>query len=221
MPEDDSDTSAGSPAARRLAALRSGLGSDPAAALGLAHTTTLAFPTMARAPDEQGGAARLVALAEPYYRSSLAGIGALPLRSAWSIATARGVYREIGRRVQALGPAAWDTRVATSRADKLRFIARGGALALLSRTWLPRLPATDTDPVVVPEAERAWVERAADRVARQVRRAGYPVVGDLADLAPRFASSAAVTGAELDHWVLDLAVRMLVEGGSNGKGEGR
>ncbi|AVP58389.1 phytoene/squalene synthase family protein [Pulveribacter suum] len=86
-------------------------------------------------------AARLVALAEPYYRSSLTGIGALPLRSAWSIATARGVYREIGRRVDALGPAAWDTRVATTRADKLLLIARGGALALLSRTWLPRTSA--------------------------------------------------------------------------------
>ncbi len=86
-------------------------------------------------------ASRLVALAEPYYRSSLAGIGALPLRSAWSIATARGVYREIGRRVEALGPAAWDQRVATTRADKMVLIARGGALALLSRTWLPRASA--------------------------------------------------------------------------------
>ncbi|SDM11751.1 phytoene synthase [Oryzisolibacter propanilivorax] len=103
---------------------------DPQALLLPRHRAALA-----------GVAARLVALAEPYYRSSLAGIGALPLRSAWSIATARGVYREIGRRVQALGPAAWDTRVATSRADKLRFIARGGALALLSRTWLPPVSA--------------------------------------------------------------------------------
>ena len=83
-------------------------------------------------------AARLVAFAEPYYRSSLAGIGALTLRSAWSIATARGVYRHIGHRVDALGAAAWDARVATSRLDKLRFIAQGGAVALLSHAWLPR-----------------------------------------------------------------------------------
>ncbi|MDB5732781.1 MAG: phytoene synthase [Variovorax sp.] len=85
-----------------------------------------------------GVAARLVALAEPYYQSSFTGIGALPLRSAWSIATARGVYRHIGHRVDALGPAAWDARVSTSRWDKLRFVARGGVVALLSRTWPAR-----------------------------------------------------------------------------------
>ena len=33
-----------------------------AEALGLRHTLSLGFPTMGRAPDEQGGAARLVAL---------------------------------------------------------------------------------------------------------------------------------------------------------------
>ena len=35
---------------------------DKAAALGLQSTTTVSFPTMARAPDDKGGASRLVAL---------------------------------------------------------------------------------------------------------------------------------------------------------------
>jgi 15-cis-phytoene synthase len=75
-------------------------------------------------------AARLVDAADPYYRSAVAGIGALPLRSAWSIATARGVYRDIGRQVKAHGAHAWDSRIATSRLDKLWFVARGAAVAV-------------------------------------------------------------------------------------------
>ena len=75
-------------------------------------------------------AARLVDAADPYYRSAVAGIGALPLRSAWSIATARGVYRDIGRKVKAHGAHAWDRRISTSRLDKLWFVARGAAVAV-------------------------------------------------------------------------------------------
>ena len=75
-------------------------------------------------------AARLVDSADPYYSSAVAGIGALPLRSAWSIATARGVYRDIGRKVKAHGAHAWDRRIATSRMDKLWFLARGAAVAV-------------------------------------------------------------------------------------------
>lgn len=75
-------------------------------------------------------ASRLVDAADPYYRSAVAGIGALPLRSAWSIATARGVYRDIGRKVKAHGAHAWDSRISTSRLDKLWFVARGAAVAV-------------------------------------------------------------------------------------------
>jgi phytoene synthase len=78
-------------------------------------------------------AARLVDHAEPYYDSSLDGIRALPLRSAWAIATARNVYRQIGIEVKARGPHAWDERVGTSKATKLKLLAKGGAEALLSR----------------------------------------------------------------------------------------
>lgn len=82
-------------------------------------------------------AARLVATAEPYYDSAYGGLPALPARSAWSIATARTVYREIGRRVQAHGATAWDRRIATGRTDKLRLIALGGLHALASRRSRP------------------------------------------------------------------------------------
>ncbi len=78
-------------------------------------------------------AARLVEAAEPYYASAIAGIGALPLRSAWSVATARGVYRAIGRHVKARGGHAWDVRVATSGFEKIWLTARGGAVALAAR----------------------------------------------------------------------------------------
>jgi len=78
-------------------------------------------------------AARLVQEAEPYYRSANGGIHALPLRSAWAIATAHGVYRQIGIDVLARGVRAWDQRVSTSKATKLRLLASGGVKALASR----------------------------------------------------------------------------------------
>ena len=78
-------------------------------------------------------AARLVEHAEPYYDSALAGIAALPLRSAWAIATARHVYRQIGIEVRRRGPWAWDRRVSTSRAAKLALLAKGSLTALGSR----------------------------------------------------------------------------------------
>ena len=78
-------------------------------------------------------AARLVDHAEPYYQSASAGIAALPLRSAWAIATARNVYRAIGIEVKRRGERAWDTRAGTTRAQKLWLLAQGGAQALASR----------------------------------------------------------------------------------------
>ena len=83
-------------------------------------------------------AARLVDAADPYYRSALGGISVLPLRSAWSIATARGVYRDIGRKVKACGSHAWDSRISTSRLDKLWFLARGAAVAVATHSLVPQ-----------------------------------------------------------------------------------
>jgi 15-cis-phytoene synthase len=83
-------------------------------------------------------ASRVLDVADDYYDSAVHGIAALPLRSAWAIATARAVYRRIGRRVLARGARAWDTRTTTSRADKLRQIVFGGAGAMYSRFTQPR-----------------------------------------------------------------------------------
>ncbi|MEH3085484.1 MAG: phytoene/squalene synthase family protein [Xylophilus ampelinus] len=91
-----------------------------------------------------GLAARLVDLAEPYYASAAVGLAALPWRSAWSIATARGVYRQIGWQVRARGSRAWDARVSTSRAAKLRWVA-GGALAALASRQASGGPAPQRD----------------------------------------------------------------------------
>lgn len=82
-------------------------------------------------------AARLVDHAEPYYDSALDGIAALPLRSAWAIASARNVYRQIGIVVKRRGAHAWDERAGTSKATKLLLLAKGGLEALFSRARRP------------------------------------------------------------------------------------
>jgi 15-cis-phytoene synthase len=84
-------------------------------------------------PGVAGVASRLLDVADDYYDSAGHGIAALPLRSAWAIATARAVYRRIGRRVRARGARAWDTRTATTRSDKLRQVVLGGANAMYFR----------------------------------------------------------------------------------------
>jgi len=84
-----------------------------------------------------GVAARLVDHAEPYYDSALGGIAALPVRSAWAIASARNVYRQIGVVVKRRGTHAWDERAGTSKAAKLLLLAKGGCEALFSRLKRP------------------------------------------------------------------------------------
>ncbi|MHC8306267.1 phytoene/squalene synthase family protein [Pseudomonas sp. PB3P13] len=85
-------------------------------------------------------AQRLVALAEPFYVSAEAGMASLRGRSAWAVATAGGVYREIGVKVDAAGARAWDVRVSTSRLDKLRLISLGAwrAFTCRAKQWPPR-----------------------------------------------------------------------------------
>ena len=89
----------------------------------------------------------------------------------------------------------------------------------LMRTLQTRMPDSGVAPVVVPAAEHEWVATSAARMERRLTRAGYPVVGDLADLAPRAAADrpgpsrpagqAGVDGQQ----VLDLAIRMIVDPG--------
>ena len=75
----------------------------------------------------------LLVLAEEYYASARIGLRALPLRASLATAAARGVYREIGRRIQRQGPDALYSRMITPRPTKLRLAARGALLSLLSR----------------------------------------------------------------------------------------
>lgn len=113
-------------------------------------------------------AQRLVDRAEPFYASAEAGLTALPWRSAWAVATASGVYREIGVRVKQRGARAWDTRVSTSKLDKARLLIAGFCRAVMSRgrqwparpaqLWQRPLHAYSTAPhvtyAVAPEAGR-------------------------------------------------------------------
>lgn len=89
-------------------------------------------------------ARRLVVAAEPYYDSAREGLQRLPWRSAWAVATAHGVYREIGLRLLHGGPSLWDTRITVPQRRKLALLGLGAWQALASRlsaspeTPLPR-----------------------------------------------------------------------------------
>ncbi|GAB5375128.1 MAG: hypothetical protein AcusKO_15900 [Acuticoccus sp.] len=78
-------------------------------------------------------AARLVAAAEPYYRSARVGTDRLPPRTAWGIMAAQRIYRAIGTRRVAAGPPGLATRVGTSRAEKAALIAGAGFAAVSRR----------------------------------------------------------------------------------------
>ena len=66
-----------------------------------------------------GVTADLLGVAEIYYTSAQAGLPHLPFRSAWAVAAARRVYRDIGAMVRVRGARAWDDRVSTSKARKI------------------------------------------------------------------------------------------------------
>lgn len=77
-------------------------------------------------------ARRLVEAAEPYYASARWGLRDLPVRCAWAIAAARGVYRQIGLDVVRAGDRAWDERVVVSGRMKAMRALEGGLMALRS-----------------------------------------------------------------------------------------
>ena len=80
----------------------------------------------------------------------------------------------------------------------------------LMRTLQRRIPDSGVAPVAVPLHQQQWVATAAERMTRSLSRAGYPVVGDLADLAPRATPG---PGRPDDRQVLDLAIRMIADPG--------
>jgi len=77
---------------------------------------------------------KLLAAAEPYYASARWGLKALGFRSAWAIAAARGVYRQIGLQVLAMGPAGMDSRASTTASTKLALVMKGGLIAARAST---------------------------------------------------------------------------------------
>ena len=102
----------------------------PADWLAQAGVPENAVADPARRAAVAGLAKRLVDAAEPYYASARWGLRGLPFRSAWAVAAARGVYREIGVKVVARGATAWDERVSTSTAEKIGLALGGGLMAL-------------------------------------------------------------------------------------------
>ncbi len=82
------------------------------------------------APEARQRVARVVARlldeAERYYASGHEGLRALGFRSAWAVAAARRVYREIGQLVRARGAQAWERRAVVSRPRKLCCLALAG-----------------------------------------------------------------------------------------------
>jgi phytoene synthase len=74
----------------------------------------------------------LLQVADRYYESAAEGVRALPLRAAWAICTARGVYRDIGEIVLAQGEAAWQQRAVVSKGRKLFWVVAGGLRAMIA-----------------------------------------------------------------------------------------
>ena len=88
--------------------------------------------------------ARLLTESERYYDSAWHGVRHLPGRSAWAVATARLVYRDIGRAVASRGAEAWTSRTVVGTPQKLaRLVQAGLATAWLKSVADPAAPPRD------------------------------------------------------------------------------
>ena len=76
---------------------------------------------------------RLVDSVATYEASARKGVSKLPFRSRVAVLTAMRIYGAIGRRVARLGSAAWDQRVAISKARKLAYVVPSLAEASFAR----------------------------------------------------------------------------------------
>ncbi len=92
---------------------------------------------------------RLLTEADRYYESAGSGLGALGFRSGWAVATALGVYRDIGSIVRRQGSRAWVTRAVVSKPRKFLHVAGGALRALQAVTVDRRYRAA-------PRAEDLW-----------------------------------------------------------------
>lgn len=87
-----------------------------------------------------GVVARLLDEAERYYASGDQGLPSLSFRSAWAVAMARGVYRDIGQLVRRRGARAWDRRAVVSPVAKLGRLASAFLDAAQARSLGRRRP---------------------------------------------------------------------------------
>lgn len=85
-------------------------------------------------------AKRLAARAAAFEASARAGTPALPLRSAWAVLAAAGIYGAIGRAVAERGEHAWDHRVTTSAGAKIAMILRAARDAIGRETLYSPVP---------------------------------------------------------------------------------
>ena len=76
---------------------------------------------------------RLVDSVATYEASARKGVSKLPFRSRVAVLTAMRIYGAIGRQVARLGSAAWDQRVAISKARKLAYVVPSLAEASFAR----------------------------------------------------------------------------------------
>ena len=74
-------------------------------------------------------ACELVDLAEQYYASARIGMSQLPWRSAWAIASASLIYRDIGLKVRSAGVDAWNQRAQVSGRQKITRLCQGWFVA--------------------------------------------------------------------------------------------
>jgi len=89
-------------------------------------------------------AQRLADRAAGYQESARFGAPALPFRSAWAVLSAAEIYGAIGRKVATRGEHAWDHRVTTSAAEKVRFMLRAGSEARRRAVLYPPTPRPET-----------------------------------------------------------------------------
>jgi phytoene synthase len=84
---------------------------------------------------------RMTDMAEIYEQASRIGAARLGFRQRWAVLSAAGIYGAIGRKVAAAGAHAWDHRVATSKREKLGFVARALVQAVLPPPRNAAVPA--------------------------------------------------------------------------------
>lgn len=109
---------------------------------------------------------RLLDEADRYYESAAYGVGQLPLRCAWAVATAGAIYRDIGRLVIEGGSHAWLARKSTSKARKLWLACTSLAQAIQAIAMKNRLRAPPRDLLwSAPVEHRAELKKASPQPA--------------------------------------------------------